>query len=343
MFKKMRKIEQALASQSFVHYVHKSNAADVAYWAKWIEAHPEHRDLVERAVLVVKSLQFNTDLPGSEQAASNWILLQKRIQQEAYSTGTRSAITSQRVLLMVAGFIGIVLATLFWFKWYYNPIVSFETDIAQHATLNLPDGSEVRLNKNSQIRFYKSWDQDTVRKVWLDGEAHFKVRPQPRADGSYRRFEVHTTQLLINVVGTVFSVNTKEGDYVLLESGRVDIQKKGDKHTYTLKPGQSAQINATGELVMSNTSTKPLISWVDGKILLNNNTLEEIIAFMEESYGLQVECSQEQLLQRRLSGKVRLDSIDDLLNVLEKVLDLVIIRDGDAVKIVEINKHNIHV
>ena len=345
MFKsrKSKKIEQDLTSESFINYVLGDNLEDVTYWEQWIAENPRYHGEVQRSIVVIKSLDFNQRALQDKGSLSSWQVLQRRIRKETYYTHKTPVITARWALMAAVAFICIIVGSLYWFKFHYNPIVNFNTDIAQNATINLPDGSEVILHKNSSIRFYKSWDRDTVRKVWLDGEAYFRVRPNPRSDGSYRRFEVHTAQLLINVVGTVFSVNTNEGDYVMLESGRVDIQKKGEGQVYTLKPGQSAQISASGDLVMNEPSKKPRISWVDGKILLNDNALYEIIEFMEESYGLQVECSNEALLHRKLSGQVRLDNIEDLLNVLKKVLDLVVEREGNTVKIIANNKHSIHV
>lgn len=338
----MKKIEKQLASESFINFVHRSNPENVAKWEKWIKDNSRYEELVERTALVVSSLQFNTN-ENTETELQQWHKLQDRMRKEAYMKTGRSSSSKKLIHGLVAVFAGALISVALWFQMEYNPMVNFETDIAQKATLTLPDGSEVTLNKNSSIRFQKSWDNDSVRQVWLEGEAHFKVNPNKLNNGKFRRFEVHTATLLIDVVGTVFSVDTDNESYVALESGRVDIRKKGENEVFTLKPGQSAKINPIGELVLSEVNVKPHISWVDGKILLNDNTLAEIIQFIEGSYSLTVQCDDETLMKRQLSGQIRLDNIDDLLYVLEKVLDLVIVRDNDTVKIIELKKHKIHV
>lgn len=338
----MKKIKKQLASESFINFVQRSNAEDVAKWEKWIQANPQHEELVERAALVISSLQFNTN-ENPEAELLQWYKLQDRIRKEAYKKRGESTPFRKLIYGLAAVFAAALVSVVLWFQIWHNPMITFETDIAQKATLTLPDGSEIALNKNSSIRFQKSWDKDSVRQIWLEGEAHFKVKPNKMDNSGYRRFEVHTDELVIDVVGTVFNVNTEADTYVALESGRVDIRQKGKKDIYTLQPGQSVKINPVGDLVMSDMHVKPHVSWVDNKILLNDNTLAEIIQFIEGSYGLTVQCDDETLLKRQLSGQIKLENIEDLFHVLEKILDLVIVRDNDTVKMVEFKKHNIHV
>lgn len=342
----MRKVEKKLASDSFINFVHQRNPEDVAKWLKWIEDHPEHEELVERTRLVIKSFDYDHGVQDRALVTSQWLELEARIRRERrefVATPRRSATPMRWVGWGAAALLTLVLSFTVWMYVTHNPMVSFETGIAQHATLSLPDGSEVTLNRNSTIRYRKNWETDAVRQVWLDGEAYFKVTNTKTPDGNSRRFEVLTNDVTIRVVGTEFSVNTIGESRVILESGRVDIQKKGDPSVLTLTPGQSVKVSEEGELILSEIKTKPHISWVDGKILLNDNSLREIIYFLESSYGLKVHCDDAALLDRKLSGSVRLDNIDDLLHVLEKVLGLVIVHHGETIKIFEIKKHKIHV
>lgn len=345
----MKRIEEYLASESFIRFVHHRNPEDVEKWEQWIKAHPEHLETVERAILVLESLRFAApDQPSPE---ADWNLLQERIRQEAFAK--RGGAPSRKLMYGIVAVAGAALLTVFlWFQFWHNPMIIFETDIANRATLTLPDGSEVTLNRNSSIRFKKYWDKEPVRQVWLEGEAHFSVIHEGQT--SARRFEVYTEALRIDVLGTVFTVNTRDHHAVSLESGRVDIRPSMEpRHrrlsklkseqsplteVITLQPGQTLKIQDDGLLVTSQTKLKPHISWVDGKILLHNNSLKEIIHFLEVSYGLVVQCENQQLLERKLSGQVRLDHIEDLLQVLERVLDLVIVKDDQTLKILEIKK-----
>lgn len=324
-------------SESFFNFVHRTHAEDVAKWEKWIEDHPQHADTVERAILVVRSLRFQADKEDLDAVERQWKQLQDRLHKEAFAYGHRTAATRKLFYFLSAACMVAVLGTGLWFTFWRNSMVVFETDIAQKATLSLPDGSEVTLNRNSSIRYHRSWENDSVRKVWLEGEAYFKVA-QREGNSGFKRFEVHAESFVIDVIGTVFHVNTLDGGYVSLESGRIDLRKTGQSWMATLQPGQSAKINATGEIEMSEMTIRPHISWVDDKISLNDNSLKEIIHFIESTYGLVVQCNDEKLLQRKLSGQVKIDNIDDLLSVLEKVLGLVIVKDGQIVKIFEIKK-----
>lgn len=329
----MKKLEKLLASESFVNYVHRRNQADITWWEQWIEENPQHEELVERATLVVYSLRFNPGVLDERVTAEQWNKLQARIRKEAYAVNNTTNSGRKQFYRFAAACMGLLALVGAYYLFWYNPKIIYETGIAQKAMLKLPDDSEVTLNRNSAIQFLKSWNKDTVRQVWLQGEAYFKVNREKGADGGYKRFEVHTDQLIIDVVGTAFSVNTFGGDYVSLESGRVDLRLKGMDDVYTLFPGQMAKVNDAGHIEMSELKVGPHISWVDGKITLNDNSLGEVITFIEHSYGLTVHCDEKDLLGRKLSGQMRVDNLDDLLAVLEKVLDLVIVKDHGNVKI----------
>jgi len=105
-------------------------------------------------------------------------------------------------------------------------------------TINLPDGSVVKLNAGSKVTFPKSFDADK-REILLSGEAFFKV-----AKDSLRPFIVHTGSISTQALGTSFNINySSDNDAitVALVTGmvKIDKQEQGQRWQIArLVPGQ---------------------------------------------------------------------------------------------------------
>ena len=101
--------------------------------------------------------------------------------------------------------------------------LNFNTDIntgfGERRTIILPDNSTVILNAKSSLSYNKkNWKQD--RTLELEGEAYFKV-----AKGS--KFQVKTTEGIISVLGTQFTVFEEENFLsVTCFEGKVKVERK---------------------------------------------------------------------------------------------------------------------
>ena len=90
-----------------------------------------------------------------------------------------------------------------------------------YEQVELPDGSIVKLNKNSSITF-DSFDQE--RTVSLSGEAFFDVIE------SEKPFTVTTEIGSVSVLGTEFNVKSKGDEFdVEVQSGEVEVKASDDK------------------------------------------------------------------------------------------------------------------
>jgi len=111
-----------------------------------------------------------------------------------------------------------------------------QTDYGQQQSIELPDGSTVELNANSSLTFEKNWNQLETRKVWLKGEAFFEV---VKKEQSHQKFQVITKDLTVEVLGTVFNVNShREETKVFLQEGKVNLSLNGLEETMLLEPGE---------------------------------------------------------------------------------------------------------
>jgi ferric-dicitrate binding protein FerR (iron transport regulator) len=106
--------------------------------------------------------------------------------------------------------------------------------------VDLPDGSQVYLNRNSAV----SYDKDfKTRNIELEGEAFFSVVPGETP------FVVKTSEGEIDVVGTEFNVKAEaKALAVEVEEGVVDLKTAHDNSK--LKEGEMAVYNE-GKVVVS--------------------------------------------------------------------------------------------
>ena len=134
-----------------------------------------------------------------------------------------------------------------------TPVTKEKPTIAARQTLTnstsetrlflLPDGSKTRLTRGSSLSF-DSGLAGPRREIVLTGEASFTV-----ARDKSRPFTVHTNDLAVTVLGTVFGIDDTHHGYttVALYSGRVVVKKepatRGGFADVYLEPGQQLQVN----------------------------------------------------------------------------------------------------
>jgi ferric-dicitrate binding protein FerR (iron transport regulator) len=112
----------------------------------------------------------------------------------------------------------------------FNTIITSAGD--QYQVI-LPDGSRVRLNAASSIRFPVEFSA-TERIITLQGEAFFDITPNKAAP-----FYVKAGNTEIRALGTSFNVNAySENTVATLLSGNLEVRNNGD--SVRLRPGQEA-------------------------------------------------------------------------------------------------------
>lgn len=118
----------------------------------------------------------------------------------------------------------------------YNEVITRKGEKSQ---LTLADGSKIWVNSNTKLRYPTDMDQKQVD-IFLEGEAFFDVYKIPG-----RNLTVHTSELMINVLGTAFNVKSYSDDGVTettLVRGKITIdgQRKKLKEKLVLSPNQQA-------------------------------------------------------------------------------------------------------
>lgn len=182
------------------------------------------------------------------------------------------------VLLMALG--------LGWLQWM-QPVYSahYVVQRGQHQSLQLPDGSTLELDADTdvQVRLYR--DRREVQLAY--GQAMFSVAP----DAS-KPFEVQAGPARVSVVGTRFAVRYRQDGVdagqvrVEVQEGRVRVAAAQSPATaLLLTAGQTTQVAANGLLApVGSVAPDSVGLWRKGLLRFDNTPLAQALQEMER-YG----------------------------------------------------------
>jgi ferric-dicitrate binding protein FerR (iron transport regulator) len=155
------------------------------------------------------------------------------------------------------------------------------------ASLTLSDGSFLRINAGTTVRFPSSFLTDK-RKIYVDGEIYLEVVHDNRP------FIVQAKGMEVLVKGTCFDVCSYDNDdysNVVLVNGRVDVSYKGSNITLTPRQGFFATAEGTSVKVVD---TDFYTSWINGIYKFKNESIEKVLVKLARFYNVTLVLPQEE-------------------------------------------------
>jgi len=204
----------------------------------------------------------------------------------------------------------------------YEEIAMIEKDnpSGRKSTIILPDGSKVKLNAESKLRYHKNF-RDDMREVILEGEAFFEVKK----DAS-RPFVVKTGDIATTVLGTSFNIRAyAKSDQidVAVVTGKVEVKKAAyygneEELIAYLTPNKMASYYRTDRtLSTSSFSMEEMVGWKDGLLIFKNADLTQIADKLKSWYGLEVKIEGgTDLIEKRYTGKFDNNSLEYVLKAI---------------------------
>jgi ferric-dicitrate binding protein FerR (iron transport regulator) len=194
-----------------------------------------------------------------------------------------------------------------------------QTEKGTKSTFKLPDGSSVRLNSGSELRYIKKFEGDS-RTVLLKGEAFFEV-----VQDKSKPFIVRTDNFLTTALGTSFNVNAFPGKniQVSLVTGKVTVEDISQQDSaVTLEKGESAFINQDLQTITKeNFDMEKVLAWTDGTILFDGTPVDEAVRILENWFGVRIFVKSNPNKKLRLYGKFRNETLKNILEGLSHSVD----------------------
>lgn len=224
-----------------------------------------------------------------------------RLQSRSYSEKSRSRKKSIfRIGYAVASVLAVIIIAYAGYEFFQNDSEIFKTAYGETLELELEDGSQVTLNANTTLTWNRRWKKEKERRLYLEGEAFFDVM-HTQDD---LPFVVFTNDLTVNVLGTTFSVRSRENKTdVVLESGKVklDLNRPRDR-ILEMIPGDRIHYSAAVDHLEKDKveEVDTGLDWMEGVLRFEDVSVAEMFSKIEELYGKKLVTEDEELLARRL-------------------------------------------
>ncbi|QNK61035.1 FecR domain-containing protein [Pedobacter sp. PAMC26386] len=174
----------------------------------------------------------------------------------------------------------------------YNTI---STAAGENYQVILPDGSKIKLNAISSLKYPASFASQSERKVELSGEAYFEV-----AKDKQHPFKVKTSNQEVEVLGTHFNINSytdNTATKTTLLEGSVKVSPLGyangkDRTALTsfavlLKPGEQA-LQKANNITILPADTEQAVAWTEGFFYFQSTSLKDVLQEAAKWYDLEI-------------------------------------------------------
>lgn len=197
--------------------------------------------------------------------------------------------------------------------------------------VQLADGSNITLNKNSSIKYPKDFSNNRI--VSLEGEAFFDIE---HLDEKIP-FTVNAKNIQIIVVGTKFNVSAqKENNFVEVSvtEGIVEVQASDNSSPMQIMAGQRFKFDlANSEIEIDSLGVDNDIYWLTNTLVFNNSDINEIATTISKAYGVEVVLNLSNPEVYSLTTEFENQDIQDVLNILELTLDITAKQSGNSIYI----------
>ncbi len=318
-------VQDFLLDTDFLRYVKENTARDQIFWNSWINMNPDKKPTFDEAVRL-----FN--LLGSLSAeqtdfSSNWKNISKRQQEIIRRQESEYKYTMTKYGLISGLFIAVFLS--FILLYFLNKNEDKRTIISTNenhiASVVLPDGSDIVLNKNSRAEVAGSFFSGFKRKLFLEGEMYIHVKPS-QFFGYKQKFEVLTGHLTVAVLGTSFNINTTEsGTQVFLEEGKIVLKDMRDIPVLSMKPGDYVEVDRkTGNVTRKRLSHTFPLYWKNQEIKFELSPVSEVLEYLSFITELPLENKSEKLNDKKFTGIFPSKNKELLIRALEEAFDITI-------------------
>lgn len=182
----------------------------------------------------------------------------------------------------------------------------------------LADGTTVFLNSQTVLKFPDDFTTATARRVYLSGEALFKV-----AKDENKPFIVECGDYEVKVLGTVFNVSNYPDDpfsHTTLKEGKVEVSRKDEK--VILQPGFQARVQE-GVLSVQKVDIENYVTWMDENFRFKSENIDRILKRLARWYDFEVFYLNPEVKEYHFTGYLpRYGKVSNVLELLANTTDI---------------------
>lgn len=311
----------------------------------WINASSENELLYRRLEDVWHKGKFVSRINGQEQTYAKIADQLGLVHEEGNSIPIRQSKGIGKWRLRAAAILLLLSATVLfiWKSTQTSPEASSSAENksvvkitksnprGQKSIIQLPDGSEVRLNAESYLEYPQ--DFATSRDIKLVGEAFFEVKRD-----TAHPFTVTSGDIKVTVLGTSFNVQAfpfEEEMSVAVESGLVEVEKKGNgtaRKMSQLHPMEMVRVNhKRGDFEVSKFDPDEILAWKEGVLVFQKDSFEDIIHKLERWYGVDFIIKRNMPVTDGFTGRYNNPSLKVVLEGMSYSSDFTYVIEGDTV------------
>lgn len=160
-----------------------------------------------------------------------------------------------------------------------------EAQPGQKLIFELPDGSIVKLNSGSKLRYPEHFTRER-REIRLTGEAFFEV-----SRDEFRPFVITAENLNVEVLGTSFVLRSYPNDLqnaVMVKSGKVSVTGRQNKEKVILYQNEMAVYATTDDKLTKDTIDDELevYGWMNQQLVFREIPFDRILKEISRWYGV---------------------------------------------------------
>lgn len=350
-------IDDFVWDESFRNWVLKPDPGSDFFWKDWMNKHSYKEPDIIAAIEIINSFKINNSpiTDGEINKVIKNVMVSIDIDRKNFfEFGPIRFRIKHLAFISIAASLILLTGLAFYFNKIsinkspviYSDLIKTENEelietinnTNQPMLLKLPDSSTILIEKNARISIARSFNNQSNRKVYLEGEATFEV-----ARNIQRPFFVYANSLVTKVLGTKFKIKsyeTRDSTTVEVQSGMVtvysfvDIQslvKNQNKKSngLVLTRNQKANYSSESQTLMATIVDTPVIER-DKKISYRfvGASLDEVFNLIKEGYGIEVIYDEKILGTRTLTANLdevglyqKLDIICKTINCLYEIID----------------------
>lgn len=323
-------VNDFLTDESFYLSIKNPNSEEGLFWKAWLNDHPEKSESAEHARRILLSIGFQDRSFNNREITELWSSIKKETilspRISDVEVDVKTPFNPWKYLKVAAVVFPFLIAAVLLLFYRDAPVdqpmplgetIEKFNPKGQKLTVFLSDGSKVKLNAESKIRYRKPLDEDS-RVVYLEGEAFFEVVPDKS-----RPFIVRSANLETKVLGTSFNVKAYPGEHqinVAVKTGLVSVINTEQKlaniqnKSIVLSPTEMASFSMeNNDMSVTKYDPKEVLSWSEGVLYFNDATMEQFVGELERWYGIDIVVERKTKIKKGIVGEFKDQSLEEIL------------------------------